>query len=131
MSGEQGTRLKSETPHKNLEAWKASMDLVEEIYKLTSSFPTEEKFGLVSQMRRAAVSVPSNIAEGAANRTTGQFINFLTIALGSLAELDTQLAICHRLSIISHHDNEKVNLLLDRTKGLTFGLLKSIKKRDS
>ena len=65
------------------------MDLVGEIYRLTQDFPSEEKFGLVSQMRRAAVSVPLNIAEGAAYRTKSQFVNFLSTALGSLAELDT------------------------------------------
>lgn len=116
-------------PHKNLEAWKVSMDLVEEVYKLTSALPQEEKFGLVSQMRRAAVSVPSNIAEGAANRTTGQFINFLTTALGSLAELDTQLAICLRLSFVSDEDFHRLEGLIDRSKGLTYGLLKSIKRK--
>jgi four helix bundle protein len=70
---------------------------VKEIYKLTESFPAGEKFGLVSQMRRAAVSIPSNIAEGQARRTTGEFIQFVSQAEGSLAELDTQLVLAEEL----------------------------------
>jgi four helix bundle protein len=95
------------SPHKNLEAWKVSMLLVEEIYKITRQFPSEERFGLISQMRRAAISVPSNIAEGAANRTKAQFGNFLSVAIGSLAELDTQLEISSRLNYVTDENFEK------------------------
>ena len=79
-------------PHKKLVAWQKSMDLVERIYELSKRFPKEEIYGLTSQVRRAAVSVPSNIAEGAAGRSSVQFMNFLSIAIGSLNELATQLA---------------------------------------
>ena len=72
--------------HKDLDAWKESMSLVEEVYKLTESFPKEEIFGLTSQMRRAATSIPSNIAEGAARNSEKEFIQFLHVSLGSLAE---------------------------------------------
>ena len=83
--------------HKDLEVWKKSMDLVELTYDLTSKFPSDERFGLVSQMRRAAVSIPSNIAEGAARKGDKELIQFLMIALGSLSELETQYLIAVRL----------------------------------
>lgn len=83
--------------HKDLDVWKLGMDLVESIYKETKSFPKEEQFGLVSQMRRAAVSIPSNIAEGAARKGNKEFVQFLYIGLGSLSELETQILIAKRL----------------------------------
>jgi four helix bundle protein len=84
-------------PHKKLVAWKKSMDLVEEIYELTKTFPREEIYGLTSQLRRAAISVSSNIAEGAAGRSPIQFKNYLGIAIGSLNELATQMEIALRV----------------------------------
>jgi len=83
--------------HKDLNVWQLSMELVTDIYRLTGSFPKEEIYGLTSQMRRAAVSVPSNIAEGAARKSKKEFIQFLHIALGSSAELETQLMISSNL----------------------------------
>lgn len=83
--------------HKELDVWKKSVDLVVEIYRLSATFPKEEIYGLTSQMRRAAVSIPSNIAEGAARNTGKEFVQFLFIALGSTAELETQLVITERL----------------------------------
>jgi len=77
-----------EKPHKKLEAWKQSMDLVVEIYKATEQLPKQEIYGLTNQVRRAAVSIPCNIAEGAARQTKKEFTNFLHIAQGSLSELD-------------------------------------------
>ena len=79
--------------YKNLIAWQKSIVLVKQVYQVTKSFPAEEKFGLVSQMRRAAVSVSSNIAEDQARRTTADYVRFVSIAEGSLAELETQLII--------------------------------------
>ena len=79
--------------HKDLEIWQESIELVNCVYDLTRQFPKEEIFGLVSQMRRAAVSIPSNISEGAARNSIKEFIRFLYISLGSLAELETQLII--------------------------------------
>jgi four helix bundle protein len=81
----------SKKPHRNLMAWQKTMDLAVEIYRITKSFPNEELYGLTSQLRRAGVSGPSNIAEGAAGRTRQQFSNFLSSAVGSLNEIDTQL----------------------------------------
>ena len=86
--------------HKDLDAWKKSMDLVEKIYSLTKTFPDYEKYGLSNQIRRAIVSVPSNIAEGAARKNDKEFIQFLYIALGSLAEVETQYLIAVRLGYI-------------------------------
>ena len=78
-------------PHKTLEAWKQSFELVKDVYRVTSSFPSEEKFGLISQLRRAAVSIPTNIAEGAARRSKKEFIQFLYISKGSCGEFRSQL----------------------------------------
>nr|WP_181123427.1 four helix bundle protein [Xanthomonas arboricola] len=77
--------------------WRDAMSLVEAIYRLSHDFPDSERFGLTAQMRRAAVSVPSNIAEGAARRSTAEYLRYLSMARGSLAELDTQLQIAARL----------------------------------
>jgi four helix bundle protein len=79
--------------HKDLEVWKKGIDLVGSVYKITKDFPKGEMYGLTSQLRRAAVSFPSNIAGGAARRSKNEFIQFLHIALGSLAEIETQLII--------------------------------------
>jgi four helix bundle protein len=79
--------------YRDLLVWQKSISLAKTIYELTAEFPSEEKFGLISQMRRAAVSVPSNIAEGQARNTTGEFVQFISHAEGSLAELDTQLTL--------------------------------------
>ena len=87
--------------HVDLLVYQKSMDLVEEIYKISKTFPDDEKFGLINQMRRASVSIPSNIAEGAGRRSKKEFIQFLFIALGSLNELQTQLQIAQRLKYIA------------------------------
>ncbi len=90
--------------HKDLEVWKKSMDLVSNIYKITESFPNKEFYGLTNQIRRAAVSIPSNIAEGAARNSKKEFIQFLYIALGSLSELETQIIIAQRLEYLNNLD---------------------------
>ena len=95
---------KKDMNHKDLDVWKKSMDLVETIYKLTQKFPESEKFGLTSQMRRCAVSIPSNIAEGVARKGDKELIHFLNIALGSLSELETQYLIAMRLAFIEKED---------------------------
>ena len=90
--------------HKELNVYKDSIDFVLSIYELTKKFPSEEKFGLVSQMRRAAVSIPSNISEGAARKNTKEFIQFLYISLGSAAEIETQMTIAKKLN---YYNDEK------------------------
>jgi four helix bundle protein len=113
--------------HKELRAWQAAMRLVQEIYALTSTFPKEELFGLSSQMRRAAVSVPSNIAEGSARNGTKELIHFLSIASGSLSELDTQLELTKRLGY--SNDITKTQATLDEVTALTLALAKSLKTK--
>lgn len=87
--------------HKDLQVWQRSVDLVEKIYKITGEFPKEEVFGLSSQTRRSAVSIPSNIAEGGARKSNKEFLQFLYIALGSLSELETQCLIAQRLKFLA------------------------------
>lgn len=86
--------------HRDLDVWKKSVSLVTSIYEITKSFPKEEIYGLTNQIRRAAVSVPSNIAEGSARQGNKEFIQFLYIALGSLTELETQLNYCKQSQIL-------------------------------
>ena len=105
--------------HKDLDVWKKSMDLVEVIYKLTQQFPDSEKFGLSSQMRRAAVSIPSNIAEGSARKGDKELIQFLHIALGSVAELETQYLIAIRLHFTVN--DEAIENVLNEVKKLLLG----------
>ncbi|MBC8400312.1 MAG: four helix bundle protein [Candidatus Marinimicrobia bacterium] len=108
--------------HKDLDVWKNSMSIVTEIYQLTKQFPDEEKFGLSSQLRRAAVSIPSNIAEGAARSSNKEFIHFLYISLGSLSELETQLLIANNLEYCQF-DNDIIENLVGIRKML-LGLIK-------
>jgi four helix bundle protein len=118
-------RGKDQKPHRNLVAWQKGMDLVMEVYKLTRNFPEREIYGLSSQLRRAALSVPSNIAEGAADRTHAQFSHFLSTALGSLNEIDTQLELSFRLGYLSEYGYNKISVLLDECLAVAYGLRKS------
>ena len=99
--------------YNNLQIWQQAMDLLEEIYKLTASFPIEEKFGLVSQMTRAAVSIPSNIAEGAGRNSDKDFAHFISIAIGSLYELNTQIVLSERLGYIDQSQSQELQKKLD------------------
>lgn len=103
---------------KDLEVWNRGIDLVEDVYSLTAKFPANEQFGLVSQMRRAAVSIPSNIAEGQGRKNAKEFIQFLYIAKGSLAEIETQLIICERLKFVSDG-----SMLIEKMKVLRMMLI--------
>ena len=98
--------------YKDLHVRQKGMQLAKQIYLLTGKFPSEEKFGLVSKMRRAAVSIPSNIAEGQARNTTGEFVQFISHAEGSAAEVDTQLRLSIELGYYSTNDLEAVFRLL-------------------
>jgi len=92
--------------HKDLDVWKEAMKLSKQIYLATGTFPKEETYGLVSQIRRSAVSIPSNIAEGAARNSHKEFIQFLYVSLGSLAELETQLLLSKEIGIIEYSQFE-------------------------
>jgi four helix bundle protein len=109
-------------PHEQLDAWKVSMTLVKSIYDITGAFPAEERFALAQQMRRAAVSIPSNIAEGAARTSTKEYAQFISIARGSLAELDTQLQIATQLGYLA--SGHPVYALADHAGRLLTGLHK-------
>lgn len=119
--------------HTDLEVYKASMLLVKHVYEISKSFPREEVYGLTSQMRRAAVSVPSNIAEGCGRSSSRELGNFLNIALGSISELDTQLELSRMLGF--DFDNSKyteLKELLTKVRQMLLRLIKSIsEKRNS
>lgn len=87
--------------HKDLRVWRASIEFVKQVYNATACFPSEERFGLTSQMRRAAVSIPSNIAEGYGRQSQTELLRYLTISTGSTAELETQLIIAYELGYLS------------------------------
>ena len=108
----ESTSQKPIRDYKDLHVWQKAMELAKRIYLLTGRFPPEEKFGLVSQMRRPAISVPSDIAEGQARNTTGEFVQFISHAEGSAAELDTQLRLSIELSFCVTADLEDAFRLL-------------------
>ena len=114
-------------PHYKLQAWKSAMELVKQVYELTGKLPAEEIYGLTSQMRRAAVSVPSNLAEGAARNGVKEFSQFIGVAKGSLSELKTQLLISEDLGYIDSRDEifEKVEHVSRLVAGLQTSLEKS------
>lgn len=114
--------------HKDLIVWQKSIDFVSELYKETSNFPKEEQYGLVSQMRRAAVSVPSNIAEGAARNSDKELLRFLHIARGSASELETQLLISENLGYMEINQNKLKDNLIELSKMLT-NLIHKINQR--
>ena len=118
-------------PHKKLNVWSDAVDLAQQIYKVTERFPSNEQFGLTSQVRRAAVSIPSNIAEGAARQTKKEFLNFLHIAKGSLSELDTQLEIVRRLEYLDQARWEALDERLERIDRMLSGLVRSLRRRNS
>jgi four helix bundle protein len=112
--------------HHKLEAWKKARELVVSVYRLSQAFPKEEMFGLTAQMRRAAVSIPSNIAEGAARTGDREFAQFLSIAKGSLSELETQLLIATDLGYMK--SNDPAFELLELVARLLTGLHKSVRR---
>lgn len=107
--------------HKDLDIWKIGIQLVDDIYHITRNFPENEKFGITSQIRRSAISIPSNIAEGAARSSKKEFIQFLYISLGSLSELETQLIISKKLKFLKNDD------ILQEIEGLRKKMLNFIK----
>jgi four helix bundle protein len=113
--------------HRDLDVWKVSMDFVIDLYRFTETFPNAEKFGLVQQIRRAGVSICSNIAEGAARFHSKEFVHFLFISLGSVAEVETQLEIALRLEYLKSTDLEKK--ILDRLRKMLVGLIKRVQVR--
>ena len=116
--------------HKDLDVWKKAMSFVTELYKITATFPKDERYGLTSQMRRAAVSMPSNISEGAARQSNKEFIQFLYIALGSNVEIETQLNIARNLNFINDETFEKMDEDQNEISRMLMGLIKYRKSRN-
>ena len=113
--------------HKKLRVYNNSILLVEKTYQITKNFPKDEQYNLVSQMRRAAVSVPSNIAEGAARKGKKDFSRFLDVSIASLVELETQYEISHRLELFSK--KQEIDKLIEKVKAELFGLRRKINKQ--
>jgi four helix bundle protein len=114
--------------YRDLETWQLAMDLVTEVYRVSKHFPKEELYGLTNQLRRAAVSVPSNIAEGQGRDSTNEFSHHLSIAHGSLCEVETQLLISTRLGYLNQGDADKLASLTASVGRLLRGLSRSLKK---
>ena len=114
--------------HHNLKSWQRAIDLVNDIYLETKNFPKQELYVLNAQMRRAVISIPSNIAEGAARNSDREFIQYLTIARGSLSELETQVLISKKLGYLQ--DETHLIKKIDDIFGLINGLINSIKQRN-
>ena len=131
VNGEWMEVLVDMRPHEKLEAWSKSVDFVVEVYEATELFPKEEKFGLTSQIRRAAVSVPANIAEGAARQSSKEFSHFLSNSQGSASELETELLIAFRLGYIDRRRFSELRTNLERVGRLITGLRQHLKTKDS
>ncbi len=115
--------------YRDLEVWQVGMELVERVYGLSAEFPAEERFGLTSQIRRAAISIPSNIAEGHGRESTQDFVRFLRIAQGSLKEVETQALLAQRLGQAPDTRVDQVLTLADRLGRMIRGLARSLQKR--
>ena len=115
--------------HKELDVWKESIGLVKMVYKVTGSFPDSEKFGIISQIRRAAVSVPTNISEGAARQTDKEFIQYLYISLGSLSELETLFIISNELNYIKNKNFTSINQSIEKIRPMLLGLIRYLKRK--
>lgn len=114
-------------PHRKLVAWQKSMELVQDVYKVSGDFPKNEEYGLSAQMRRAALSIPSNIAEGAARKGSKEFRQFLNIAQGSISELDTQLELACLIGYINMSQHEVITAKLTGISKMLYGLSKAVK----
>jgi len=115
--------------YRDLKVWQKALDWAEAIYIATAAWPREERFGLISQVRRSAVSVASNIAEGAARRTTGEFMQFVGIAQGSLAEAETQLLLAQRLGYATGRDGSPLLFASAEISRMLAGLASSLSRR--
>jgi four helix bundle protein len=114
--------------YRDLIVWQKSIELAKQLYRLTAKFPNEEKFGLISQIRRAAVSVPSNIAEGQARNTTGEFILFISHAEGSVAELDTQILLSVELGFLQPAEAATAVALIGEIRNMLNALRRRLAK---
>jgi four helix bundle protein len=111
---------------RNLKVWQLSMTLVEEIYGVTSAFPRYEQFGLTSQIRRASVSIPSNIAEGKRRKRQLVYLNHLDVALGSQGEVEVQLEIAKRVGFLASHDYDRIQAIVEEVGRMLNGLIMAV-----
>ena len=116
--------------HKDLDVWNLAMQLAVKVYEITVAFPKHEQLGITSQLRRAAVSVPANIAEGSARKGNKEFIQFLYISLGSLAELETLIILSNKVGYLNDTNREDLLALLTQCSKLTYGLIKYIRSKE-
>ena len=128
-NGYKGVMNQGTQNYKDLLVWQKGITLAKSIYRLTQSFPSEEKFGLTSQMRRAAVSIPSNLAEGQARHTSGEFVQFISHAEGSSAELDTQLILAVELGFCKKATAIPIYELIDEIRRMLNALRRAISRR--
>jgi four helix bundle protein len=119
----------SNRKHHDLQAWQVGMRLAREAYLHTSRFPREELYGLTNQIRRSAVSIPSNIAEGAARSGTKEFLHYLSIARGSMSELETQLLLARDLGFLGEQPLSTISETLDHAFGVIGGLINALRKK--
>ncbi len=115
--------------HKDLDVWNRAIDLVTIIYDVTKKFPKAEIYGITNQIRRAAVSIPSNIAEGAARKHAKEFVQFLYVSLGSASELETQLLISKNLKFLSDDVSENIQKEIDAIRKMIIGLIHSLENK--
>lgn len=123
MASQGDSEIKS---YRDLHVWQRAVEVVEEIYRISADFPSDERFGLTSQIRRATVSVPSNIAEGYGRRKRAQYMQYLDIANGSLKEVETQLIIAGKLGFIEKDQAQKAWSLLQEVGKMLTGLIRSL-----
>jgi len=116
--------------YRQLIVWQKAMDFVEVLYRTTALFPKEELYGLTAQMRRAAVSIPSNIAEGQGRDTAADFVRFLSIARGSVKEVETQVLIARRLGYVDHDKETELTASTDELSRLLTGLKASLSNKE-
>jgi four helix bundle protein len=121
--------MQSIRSYRDLEVWRKAMELAERCYELTAEFPQREVYGLASQIRRAAVSIPSNIAEGNSRRSRQAYLNHLSIALGSQSEVETQIELSCRLGFISKQSAEEMLLMAGQVGRMLHGLVASLERK--
>ena len=116
-------------PHEKLDVWKRSVEMVTQVYHATNGFPVDEKYGLTSQIRRAAISIPANIAEGSARKTGKEFCHFISIAQGSSSELETELLIACNLNYLPKQDYLNLKTEIENISRMLIGLSKYLRNR--
>ena len=128
VSGRKKTAM-NQRPHERLDVWNRALGFVKDVYELTTAFPDSERFGLMSQLRRAAVSIPTNIAEGASRQTGKEFVQFLYIARGSLSEIETLLCISERLKFVKRSVYQDCRNQTETMGKMLTGLIHAVKRK--